>query len=114
MKNKTGTEFLMGICMLLLVTAVSHYMTQSRPTVGTPENKTGPVVVVDAGHGGHDPGKIGINKALEKDINLAIVKKLQYYLENDGVTVILTREGDDGLYASSDGNKKQADMPKRC
>ena len=114
MKNKTGTEFLMGICMLLLVTAVSHYMTQSRPTVGTPENKTGPVVVVDAGHGGHDPGKIGINKALEKDINLAIVKKLQYYLENDGVTVILTREGDDGLYASSDGNKKQADMRKRC
>lgn len=114
MKNKTGTEFLMGICMLLLVTAVSHYMTQSRPTVGTPENKTGPVVVVDAGHGGHDPGKISINKALEKDINLAIVKKLQYYLENDGVTVILTREGDDGLYASSDGNKKQADMRKRC
>lgn len=104
----------MGICMLLLVTAVSHYMTQSRPTAGTPGEKTGPVVVVDAGHGGHDPGKIGINKALEKDINLAIAKKVQYYLENDGVTVILTREGDDGLYTDSDGNKKQADMRRRC
>lgn len=114
MKNKTATEFLMGICMLLLVTAVAHYMTQSRLTAGVPETRQGPVVVVDAGHGGHDPGKIGINKALEKDINLEIVKKLQYYLENDGVTVILTREDDDGLYTDSDGNKKQADMRKRC
>lgn len=114
MKNKTATEFLMGICMLLLVTAVAHYMTQSRLTAGMPETRQGPVVVVDAGHGGHDPGKIGINKALEKDINLEIVKKLQYYLENDGVTVILTREDDDGLYTDSDGNKKQADMRKRC
>ena len=61
MKNKTGTEFLMGICMLLLVTAVSHYMTQSRPTVGTPENKTGPVVVVAAvSRVHHNHGKIGI------------------------------------------------------
>lgn len=42
------------------------------------------------------------------------MKKLQYYLENDGVTVILTREDDDGLYTDSDGNKKQADMRKRC
>lgn len=114
MKNKTGTEFLMGICMVLLVTAVTHYMTKSRPTAGTPEPRKGPVVVLDAGHGGHDPGKIGINKALEKDINLAIVKKLRYYLENDGVTVILTREEDAGLYSNSDGNKKQADMRRRC
>ena len=114
MKNKTGAEFLMGICMLLFVTAVAHYMTESRLTAGAVETKEGPVVVVDAGHGGHDPGKIGINNALEKDINLAVVKKLQYYLENDGVTVILTREEDAGLYSDSDGNKKQADMRKRC
>lgn len=51
MKNKTATEFLMGICMLLLVTAVAHYMTQSRLTAGVPETRQGPVVVVDAGHG---------------------------------------------------------------
>ena len=39
------------------------------------------IVVVDAGHGGFDPGKVGINGAEEKDINLAIVKKLEKYLE---------------------------------
>ena len=54
-------------------------------------------VILDAGHGGKDPGKIGINNALEKDINLAIVKQIQYYLENDSVTVVLTRDRDAGL-----------------
>ena len=33
-------------------------------------------IVVDAGHGGSDPGKVGINGALEKDINLSIALKL--------------------------------------
>ncbi len=34
-------------------------------------------IVIDAGHGGDDPGKIGINKEKEKDINLKIAKKLK-------------------------------------
>ena len=41
-------------------------------------------VVIDAGHGGDDPGKIGINGASEKDINLRITEKLRQYLEADG------------------------------
>ena len=114
MKNKTGTEFLMGICMLLLVTAVSHYMTQSRPTTGTPEHKEGPVVVVDAGHGGHDPGKIGINKVKEKEINLKIATKLKTLLEGDNIKVVMTRTDDGGLYQQSSKNQKVEDMRKRC
>ena len=39
-------------------------------------------VVVDAGHGGDDPGKIGINGAPEKDINLQIAQKLKKYLDD--------------------------------
>lgn len=100
--------------MLLFVTAVARYMAKSRLTAAASETQDRPVVVIDAGHGGRDPGKIGINKAPEKDINLEIAKKLQYYLENDGVSVILTRENDAGLYHDSDGNKKHADMKKRC
>ena len=42
-------------------------------------------VVVDAGHGGDDPGKIGINGAPEKDINLQIAQKLKKYLEAEDV-----------------------------
>ena len=34
-------------------------------------------VVIDAGHGGSDPGKVGINKAEEKEINLKIAKKVK-------------------------------------
>ena len=51
-------------------------------------------VVLDAGHGGKDPGKVGVNQALEKDINLAIVKKMEKILKERKVEVHLTREED--------------------
>ena len=38
-------------------------------------------VILDAGHGGSDPGKVGINNALEKEINLEISKKVKALLE---------------------------------
>ena len=41
--------------------------------------KNRPVVVIDAGHGGNDPGKIGIDGTLEKDINLQITMKLKKF-----------------------------------
>ena len=72
------------------------------------------IVCVDPGHGGTDPGKVGINGQLEKDINLAIAKKLKTYLEASDVTVVLTRDKDMGLYSSGDAHKKMADMRKRC
>lgn len=72
-----------------------------------------PVVVIDAGHGGFDPGKVGINNALEKDINLAIALELKELLELNDITVIMTRDTDAGLYEETDSNKKAADMKKR-
>ena len=73
-----------------------------------------PVVVIDSGHGGNDPGKIGVDGSLEKDINLQIAKKLKAYLEASDVKVVMTREDDRGLYQESDRNKKMEDMKKRC
>ena len=70
-------------------------------------------VVIDAGHGGIDPGKVGINDALEKDINLSIAMKLKSYLEQQDIKVIMTRETDMGLYEESDSNKKVRDMKNR-
>lgn len=56
------------------------------------ENAEGALVVLDAGHGGFDPGKIGINGALEKDVNLVVAQKVKKSLEEMGVRVIMTRE----------------------
>lgn len=70
-------------------------------------------IVLDAGHGGFDPGKIGVNKALEKDINLSIAYKLKHLLEEKGIKVIMTREDDNGLYKATDRDKKSVDMRKR-
>lgn len=105
-------ELGMGLCMVSLVSAVFYWMNQNKATVA--EAEPGYVVVLDAGHGGNDPGKVGVDGTLEKDVNLSIVNKVKEYLEAEDVTVILTREGDDGLYQSSDVNKKRADMQARC
>lgn len=75
------------------------------------------VVVLDAGHGGVDPGKVGVDGQLEKDINLQITMKLKEILESDrnmNIKVVLTRTDDMGHYSESDSNKKMADMKKRC
>lgn len=77
------------------------------------EKKEYPVIVLDAGHGGFDPGKVGVNGALEKDINLAIVKKLQALLEEKGFTVYLTREEDALLAPANSTSQKKDDMIAR-
>ncbi len=70
-------------------------------------------IVIDPGHGGRDPGKVGVNNSLEKDINLSIAFKLKNLLELNDIKVIMTREEDIGLYSESDSNKKMADLKKR-
>lgn len=70
-------------------------------------------VVIDAGHGGADPGKVGINGALEKDINLQIAKLLQTFLEASDVKVVMTRMDEGGLYDENASNKKVQDMKRR-
>lgn len=83
------------------------------PTDETTVRKDYPVIVLDAGHGGFDPGKVGVNGALEKDINLSIVKKLQTLLEEEGFTVILTRDKDALLAPANSTSKKKDDMIAR-
>ncbi len=77
------------------------------------EEKKSICVVIDAGHGGSDPGKVGINDQLEKEINLEIARKLKMFLQAEGITVVMTREGDGGLYDEGASNKKVQDMKRR-
>jgi len=51
-------------------------------------------VVIDPGHGGHDPGAIGKKGTREKEIALAISKKLAVHLRKQGLEVLLTRDDD--------------------
>ncbi len=73
-----------------------------------------PVIVLDSGHGGFDPGKIGIDGSLEKDINLQIARRVRQYLTAADVDVVMTRDSDTSLYGPNDNNKKIADMRNRC
>lgn len=76
-----------------------------------PENKIR--IVIDAGHGGADPGKVGVNQALEKDVNLEIAKKLKVFLEASDYDVVMTREDGNGLYDEGASNRKVQDMKRR-
>lgn len=71
------------------------------------------VIVIDAGHGGIDPGKIGIHGEQEKEINLKIAEFLKTFLELDGYEVVMTRTEDGGLYDENTSNKKVQDMKRR-
>lgn len=52
-------------------------------------------IVLDPGHGGKDPGAIGVGGIMEKDLVLAIAKKLAAKLKNElGIQVVLTRKDD--------------------
>lgn len=110
------------ILTILLVLAMVMVARESAQFVSTLEEharrtfqKNGEeiTIVVDAGHGGIDPGKIGVNNALEKDINLAIALKLERNLKENGIHVVMTRTDDNGLYKESDTNKKVRDMKNR-
>ena len=52
------------------------------------------MVVVDAGHGGNDPGAIGRTGLREKDVNLDIARRLVESLKSLGIDAIMTRSSD--------------------
>ncbi len=65
------------------------------PKVDGPPDASRPLVVIDAGHGGHDPGASGQKGEREKTVTLALAKALREALLADGrVRVALTRDGD--------------------
>ncbi|MBU1922645.1 MAG: N-acetylmuramoyl-L-alanine amidase, partial [Candidatus Omnitrophica bacterium] len=70
-------------------------------------------VIIDAGHGGNDPGAIGKNGLREKDVNLDIAKRLSDLLRAEGVYTALTRSSDKFIPLSTRviiANKSGADL----
>ncbi|MFH0831900.1 MAG: N-acetylmuramoyl-L-alanine amidase [archaeon] len=58
-------------------------------------------IVIDAGHGGTDPGAVNSDGVNEKDMNLAIAEKLKSVLEEKGYSVKMTRETDAAVSLAS-------------
>ena len=67
----------------------------------------GHTVVIDPGHGGSDTGAIGYVGSQEKDICLAVAKKVRSALANYGINAIMTRETDRDVFApDTDANQE--------
>ncbi len=107
-------EFMMAVMLLIAVFLVSRQAGLMVSGQAVAAGVRRPVVVLDSGHGGNDPGKIGVDGSLEKEINLQIARRLKTYLEASDVTVVMTREDDRGLYEETNSSKKMADMKNRC
>lgn len=88
---------IIACCLLLLTAWKSHEYVPPQVKRALPTAD----VLIDAGHGGIDSGTHW-NGILEKDINLAISRKLYLLLRSKGYKVILNRTGD---YALSDDNR---------
>lgn len=69
---------------------------EGKETFGTADGNSA-VIILDPGHGGKDPGKIGVNEAEEKEINLNIALKIQNILLKDGIPASMTRTTDERL-----------------
>lgn len=109
---KKKVELAMAVCLIL-----ASFILAKQSAVFVQSTETSPkklCIVVDAGHGGSDPGKVGVNDAQEKDINLTLALKLKAALEKKDIEIVLTRDSDAGLYPSDASNKKAADMQNRC
>lgn len=70
-------------------------------------------ICIDSGHGGNDPGKIGVAGTKEKKVNLAIALKLKKSLEKQNIRVIMTRTDDRNLADANGTNEKTSDMKNR-
>ncbi|WP_373218120.1 N-acetylmuramoyl-L-alanine amidase [Ruminococcus sp. 5_1_39BFAA] len=102
----------MELTMACLLLICFYYLSREAANVSKEMNSE-KVIVVDAGHGGMDPGMIGVGGLEEKGINLSIALKLKEELEKRDFTVVMTRSEDVGLYDKDSNNKKAQDLQKR-
>ncbi|MCQ2432476.1 MAG: N-acetylmuramoyl-L-alanine amidase [Clostridia bacterium] len=71
-------------------------------------------VIIDPGHGGEDGGAVSADGVAEKTLNLTVALHLADMLEAAGIPVLLTREGDAGLYDGAvPGHRKMTDLKNR-
>lgn len=102
-------------CLILALFILSFYSGRSICALAKNHAVTAdsPTIVIDAGHGGMDPGKISASGIEEKDINLSIALYLKQLFENHGYNVVMTRTSDCDLSSKNSKHPKTEDLSKR-
>ena len=101
------------MALLLLIGAIvaSKKLSETVEDASSKElKKEDTIIVIDPGHGGEDPGKVGVNDALEKEINLKIAEKLKALLEEKGIQIVMTREDDFVPESKMEDLKKRVEL----
>ena len=118
---------LIKICvsLLLIVTVIisttvgisMNIYSQSLTDVYTNTLPYEKIIILDAGHGGEDPGAVAQNGVMEKDLNLQLTLEIGKALEEKGYIVVYTRTDDRLLYKEEEnikGIRKISDLKNRC
>ena len=67
----------------------------------------GKIIILDPGHGGSDSGAVGPTGAKEKNVTLAVAKKVQSLLQASGARVVMTRTDDRDVYMPNDSARDE-------
>lgn len=110
-------QYAMLLIMFVIAFSLPRFAAkmQAEQTSGNPsavQEKKG-TILIDAGHGGIDPGMVGASGINEKRLNLVYAQKLGALLEKEGYRVVMTRSTENGLYDADEPNKKAQDMQRR-
>ncbi|NLY92134.1 MAG: hypothetical protein GX081_11100 [Firmicutes bacterium] len=90
-------EYLLAIILLIFLGFFYGWTRRGQPVEAPlllPSAISGKTIIIDAGHGGTDPGAVGRSGLEEKTITLDLAKRLKRYFSRVGVYVIMTRERD--------------------
>ncbi len=103
-----------GCFIVMLIWGMSYVpVILSEYSAAHHENQMQTTVILDAGHGGKDGGAQAENGAYEKDVVLAITRKVESYLRGQGINVLLTRTDDHDLASEGAKKRKMEDLLAR-
>jgi N-acetylmuramoyl-L-alanine amidase len=110
---------LVGLLLLFSITvfSIGFAVDYSTPVTGEPVALPSRTIILDAGHGGEDPGAVSdYSNIREKEINLDMALMVKDLLEKDSYKVILTRDADVLEYSAEAKNiiqKRKEDLLRR-
>ena len=113
------TKIIASILIMVLVTGVisNLYFDSDKYIQAMHTESEKNLIILDAGHGGEDPGAIGFDNVYEKNINLELVFEIGELLSERGFAVMYTRVEDKLLYSEEEnikGFRKTSDLKNRC